>query len=204
MAMLKNILIEAAMDNNTLSLDHLKDLHYPEAVTQLPIAPGWWLLLIVSVVSVFIAGRMVLQSIKKNRYRRYALKQLDVIFLQYNEEQHNQQLIIEINSLLKRVALIQYPHHLCASLNSDSWISFLQASVAKSVAKKAKLNQRALLPLLNVYQAQVQISAQEKIQLQKYSKLWIKKHLEYKKVQATLDSHLNATAVTLLKGGDNV
>ncbi|MEM5528324.1 DUF4381 domain-containing protein [Gammaproteobacteria bacterium AS21] len=188
------------MGNNVPSLDQLKDLHYPEAISQLPIAPGWWLLLIISVLLIFTVARLIWRSIGKNRYRRQALQQLDSIFAEYSEAQHNQQLIIALNNLLKSVALKQYPHYLCASLSCNKWLSFLQLSIAKSTA----FNQQALLPLLQLYQAQVQLSAQEKSELQKHSRLWINKHLEYVKISALLNAHYIDSSKNFVKVAGNV
>lgn len=198
--MLKSIQKEVLMGNNVPSLDQLKDLHYPEAISQLPIAPGWWLLLIISVLLIFIAARLIWRSISKNRYRRQALQQLDIIFAEYSDAQHNQQLIIALNNLLKSVALKQYPHYLCASLSCNKWLSFLQLSIAKSTA----FNPQALLPLSQLYQAQVQLSAQEQVQLQKHSRLWIKKHLEYVKISALLNEHNIESSPNFVKVIGNV
>ena len=80
-----------------------------------PLAPGWWVVMALALVLLFVASWHFLSARRKNAYRRYALVELETI------RDHPRAL----PALLKRVALTAYPRSEVAALSGERWIAFL-------------------------------------------------------------------------------
>jgi len=54
-------------------LDQLRDIHLPEAVSWWPLAPGWWLLMVLTCL--LLVGLLIClyRRHQSNRYRRQAI-----------------------------------------------------------------------------------------------------------------------------------
>ncbi|MDX1489837.1 MAG: DUF4381 domain-containing protein [Pseudohongiellaceae bacterium] len=122
------------MDNPD-PLSELADIHLPEPVSQLPQAPGWWMLWIVLALVSFFVVRRVLIARRKNRLKRFALAELDKCLASYKAQLANKQdeqaaltlnYVSEVNAVLRRVALKHYPYGRIASLSGEDWVSFLR------------------------------------------------------------------------------
>lgn len=103
-------------------LAQLRDIHLPDAVSAWPPAPGWWLLTAL-LLALLIAGLYWLRSIiRRNRYRRMALKQLNALATTSTGTAEQLQ---QINQLLKQTALAARPATDIAALNGEQWLAFL-------------------------------------------------------------------------------
>ena len=71
------------MTNSVNPLAQLKGLHLPESVSNLPLAPGWWIVVFIIFAVCFWIIKIGLARVRKNAYRRVANKQLKEIFRQY-------------------------------------------------------------------------------------------------------------------------
>jgi hypothetical protein len=102
----------------------LKAMEMPEAISGWPLAPGWWVVLVlllslIACVIVYIRKKLI-------DPRRFALAELKKIEQAYQENQNKAELLIACNSLLKRMALRFYPRSHVASLSGEEWIRLLK------------------------------------------------------------------------------
>ena len=110
--------------NPEMMLSQLAPLREPAAIGWWPLAPGWWIVLALSVA--LLAGLVL--WLRKRRlqtaYRRIALKALDE--LRSREARQD-----ELNWLLKAAALRAYPQEQVAWLHGTAWQQFLASSCPK-------------------------------------------------------------------------
>lgn len=110
----------AAVANQGVSpLAQMHDILLPAMVSSMPIAPGYWLLL---VLSVLILSWIISKLIKRRRYhapRKTALKILQSM------DSNADDFASEVNSLLKRTAMTYLPRQSLAHLNGQPWFNWL-------------------------------------------------------------------------------
>lgn len=123
------------MDNPD-PLSELADIHLPDPVGFWPLAPGWWILLVIVLVTAFFLGRRFVAQWKINRGKMYALRELEKSLQQFRSaraaasesemDQVKLNFVSEINAVLRRVALKKFPGQNPASLSGEPWITFLR------------------------------------------------------------------------------
>lgn len=115
----------------TDALTQLKDIHLPEAIGWWPLAPGWYVVMLLMLLLIAGVGYLIhkkhLNSLAKNQ----ALKILDSYSEQYEKDRNVQLTSARISELLRRVALVYYPRREVASLHGDEWIVFLNKTGKK-------------------------------------------------------------------------
>jgi len=102
---------------NQVSIEQLKDIALPAEPGLWPLAIGWWLLIAVSLIILFVAARQLTRYIKRWSIKRLALNKLDQCTS-----------CDEINQLLKQVA-IHYCGQRVSSLNGQAWTDFLSLNM---------------------------------------------------------------------------
>ena len=110
----------------------LKNLHeiiLPDPVSWMPQTIGWYVVfgLILLVAGWWVYGR--LRRFQKNRYRRVALAELDVIEQELQRPEGCAKALEEIPVLLKWTALSAFPRSDVASLSGEKWLSFLDKTM---------------------------------------------------------------------------
>jgi len=104
----------------------LRDIHIPEPISWWPPAIGWWVLAVLIPLSLYLLYRLY-----KRLTRKTALKAAKKQFkqLQENQELSPQDKLIQLASLLRRIAVSLYPRAEVASLTGEQWMNFLDASL---------------------------------------------------------------------------
>ncbi|MCP4126251.1 MAG: DUF4381 domain-containing protein [Gammaproteobacteria bacterium] len=103
-------------------LSLMRDIHTPDGVDWWPLAPGGWLLLLLgSTLLVF----SLLRQYRGNRLQHEARSELKRIRQEFQDHRQQSQLSMEINILLRRVALTRAPRSLVAGLVGKNWLKFL-------------------------------------------------------------------------------
>lgn len=105
----------------------LRDLHPPPAPAEWPPAPGWWAALLVLVVLAVILLRFAPPWWRRLRLRRRLIATLEAIARRHRDGAPAAATIAEISSLLRRAALIKFPHGGMAGLHGGDWIAFLES-----------------------------------------------------------------------------
>ena len=110
--------------NPEMMLSQLAPLREPMAISWWPLAPGWWILLALSVALLAGVFLWLRERRRKTAYRRIALAALEE--LRSREAGKN-----ELNWLLKAAALKAYPREQIAGLHGTAWQQFLASSCPK-------------------------------------------------------------------------
>ena len=108
--------------NDTASLANLNDIVVPDAVPWWPLAPGWYVLAVITALALIACAVVGWRRWRNNRYRRQALAQLEAI--RKDAASSMQQL----PELLKRTALSAWPRETVAALSGAPWHRFLDDS----------------------------------------------------------------------------
>ena len=113
-------------------LASLHPLRQPELIGWWPLAPGWWVLLVLLIVILAALVYLVRRHRKKNAYRRQALRQLQVLQMQFQSDSNASIFVGQTNALLKSVAMLAYPHIDVAGQHGEAWRLFLNRSLPVS------------------------------------------------------------------------
>ena len=98
------------------SLDNLHDIIVPDSVGFFPLSTGWMIVLIISLALLFHWIVQTYKQYEKTRYKREALKALE-----------NENGLLELLSLAKRVGIAAYGREKIALLTGDAWWDFVEA-----------------------------------------------------------------------------
>ncbi|MCB1757144.1 MAG: DUF4381 domain-containing protein [Gammaproteobacteria bacterium] len=113
------------MNPQTDPLAELRDLAMPEAVSWWPPAPGWWLLLLILVLSVWGIWRWWKRA-RADSWRKQALDELAAIQrLAADGRDKNADVIAHCSALFRRVALAIEPREHIAALTGRAWLEKL-------------------------------------------------------------------------------
>jgi len=104
------------MKTDATSLDRLNDLVVPPAVPWWPLAPGWYVVLVLLALATAWLSWRLWQRYKRQAYRREALHQLTSL-----------QDVTSIAELLRRTALAVVPRADVASKTGEDWGDWLAA-----------------------------------------------------------------------------
>lgn len=146
-------------------LEQLEDIILPEAIGWWPLAGSVWITLFI--FTGLFSGLIwyFFKAKKDNAYRKQAnlslanLKQLE-----------GAEFLIELNKLLKQVAITTYGRHICAALDGQAWLDFLRHKAAFLAQPPA------LVKLIARFESNIELTSQEKASLIHYTQHWIKGH----------------------------
>lgn len=106
----------------------LRDIHLPDPVSWWPLAPGWWILMLLIIVLMAVAIIFIPKLIKKIHHqpaRNLALIEFKTIQQQY-KSQHNSQILVQsLSVLLRRICMTYDSRENSASLTGTAWINKL-------------------------------------------------------------------------------
>ena len=114
-------------------LSQLRSIHLPEPISWWPLAPGWWILIAISLVLITWLIFVTHQNYKKQLYRRQALLELKQITNIYTPEKQAQQAWL----LLKQTVDSAYPDQNASALSLAELLSFLHKNCSKPVFSQA-------------------------------------------------------------------
>jgi len=151
-------------------LAQLQDIHLPPTIGMWPLAWGWWLLLIATLLIIGTTVFFIRRKISRNAYRKLALKELHTIQKRFNAERPADYLQA-ISILLRRTALSGFGSQFNTSLKGDEWLQWLDEQNGKSTLRFDSDAGRALL--IGPYQKHPAI---DHVELHKIVESWIQQH----------------------------
>lgn len=109
-------------------IEGLIEIVPPQPVSYGPETIGWYILfgLIVLSVTWFMYRRYRYR--KTNKYRRWALAELEELLQRMEKDKYLERGLSEIPVLVKRTAMHYFPRDKVASLSGEKWLKFLDAS----------------------------------------------------------------------------
>jgi len=117
----------------------LNPLRDPALIAWWPLAPGWWVVIVLCLLAIACVCYILIRRYRANAYRRQALKQLGEIRAQCGQTpqdaEHKQSIARQTNALVKAVALRVYPRHDIAALSGNAWQQFLNKTGASEKAR---------------------------------------------------------------------
>ncbi|PHS38935.1 MAG: hypothetical protein COB07_02650 [Sulfurovum sp.] len=153
------------------SLDNMHDIIVPDAVGFFPVAPGWYMLIVLflALLLPFVMKRY--RRYKGEQYKREALKELST----YSEKSKENS--IALLSLAKRVALLSYGRKVVAHLSHEGWWDFMEEH---SVVKVSTVFREEMQQLL--YDDTYSLDDAQYDRLKQTVEVWIKRHKVQKNV----------------------
>ena len=122
--------------DGTDPLSQLADIHLPEPIGFWPPAPGWWILFFLLCLVVYFGGKHLYAGWRRRRACSFALRELDKSMATYRNSAQGAKddalasiklnFVNELNAVLRRVALKNFPDHSLARLSGEQWIVFLR------------------------------------------------------------------------------
>lgn len=120
-------------------LSQLADIHLPDPVSFWPLAPGWWILMVLVLMGLCWLGYLSVKKLILNRRLQIAQNELEKAIHAYRDHtnkadsDHNQaglDYLYAVNSVLNRVALYTNPKHSreIAKLTGKPWLAYLDQS----------------------------------------------------------------------------
>ena len=106
-------------------LANLNPLREPAAISWWPLAPGWWILMLLLLVGAAGLAWWLYRRYRRNRYRRLGLRALQHIQSDFQRSGDVTACITAVNALLKNVALQAYPRSHVAHTHGQQWLDFL-------------------------------------------------------------------------------
>ena len=160
----------------TNPLDQLRDIHLPEPILWWPLAPGWWLLIIMAMVLAAWLVRTLYNKYSARLYRRQALKRLEQL-----AQVESQQQLHQLFELLKQTANSAYPSLHPGSLGAEAFISFLISSCNKGVFQQLDFDLQQALYSGSSQNDSAQ-GSEQRDRLYRDARTWIKYHQKHDKL----------------------
>ncbi|MCC2615165.1 DUF4381 domain-containing protein [Aestuariibacter halophilus] len=107
-------------------MEQLKDIHVPADVSWWPLAPGWWVLLAILVLSIVA---LIVWQVRRYRHRR-ALRQALAALSALRPEQDDWP--VQAYQLVKQLALSYYAREEVAGLYGARWYRYLASALPGS------------------------------------------------------------------------
>jgi len=129
-------------------LAELRGLHVPDAVGWWPLAPGWWLVLILLLATLSWYLLKAYRRKQANRYRLHARDELEQLTAKFNQHQDKSAYLTDTHKLLRRVALHQYTNQQqeFAGLTGAQWQQYLNNCCEKKVFDDGFIDHFTALP----------------------------------------------------------
>ena len=97
----------------------LRDIHLPAPIDWWPVAPGWWILGGLLLLSLIVSWSLR-RFRQRRRMQRLALRQLEELAKLPETE-----LPTALSRFLRQAAISHFPQQDCAGLNGQAWLEFL-------------------------------------------------------------------------------
>lgn len=112
------------MDELQEALKDLRDIHEPDPVSFWPLAPGWWIVLLIIIFSVFLL-RWWLKRDKSPRYKKLANEELKNITTNYEVQRNGHKTAGEVSELIRKIMILTDNRAEVAGMIDEEWLAYL-------------------------------------------------------------------------------
>lgn len=140
----------------------------PESIAYSFNTLGWYLVLGLLVLIVLFVAILQYRKYRKNAYRREAVAQINDFIQQKNEN-----VVFELNELLKRMTIVLYGRKKVASLYGLEWFNFL-VSTSKKQSSVSTENFNEFTKAL--YNNSYELTETQVTELAEFAILWVENH----------------------------
>jgi len=102
----------------------LRDIHLPDAVSWWPPAIGWWILLALLLLAIYLLPKLY-RYLTFKPLSRVCQEEFENIKIAYNKQQDLSILIQSISKLLRQISMSFHGRDKVANLTGDAWINSL-------------------------------------------------------------------------------
>ena len=149
----------------------IRDIHLPDPVPWWPPAPGWWVLLLLSVLAIAILAWRLGRRLGSRRLYRAALAELTGLEEEFARTGDGHRLAESISVLLRRTSLSCYPTTEVASLTGAAWLEFLDRVFLEAGEQTGFSGPRGQVLLEAPYNPHLAVDGQALLEL---ARAWIK------------------------------
>lgn len=111
------------------ALAGLRSIHNPPPPGVWPLAPGWWLLILLCIllpVAVYFAVQLLKARRLRLRVRKLAIAEFEQLNQAWTENPDPEVALAELALLLRRAAVAKFGKQQVAPLSGEAWLSFLK------------------------------------------------------------------------------
>jgi hypothetical protein len=105
----------------------LQDIHGAGNPGWWPPAPGWWVLAVLVLILLFLAGRFSLKKLRTRRRRRRFLAEIERLRQEFDPSQQAREYLAGVNRVFRVVAMRAFPDTACASMQGEDWVTFVRS-----------------------------------------------------------------------------
>ncbi len=133
-------------------LAQLRDIHTPDPISWWPLAPGWWVLLVLALTLIVIVLRLIIKRKNKITVSKVVNQQLEQLKSVKPDKQH----LVNAGQLLRRVALTRFARKDVASIPLSELIDKLSRVAQINIAPSSRelLNNIQYMPETNIDETQ--------------------------------------------------
>jgi len=114
------------MDQLQEALKDLRDIHQPDPVSIWPLAPGWWILIILVPVLIFLI-RFLMKRKRKPNYKKLASDELQSIIADFEIQRNSHKTLGEISLFIRKVLVAKNGNAEVAGLIGEDWLDYLDS-----------------------------------------------------------------------------
>jgi len=127
----QNQAMPSAMPNIDTQLNALADIHLPEQISWWPPAPGWWIVLIITLFLLYTSVKIIRKKLHQAKYKNQASVELHKISRFWQKQQNLIATASHLSSLIRRIALaddkgLKSKTVNIASLTDQEWLLYLE------------------------------------------------------------------------------
>ncbi len=105
----------------------LRDIHMPDAPSIWPLAPGWWVLIVLALIATYFLYKYWKKQHKKKQLIALLQQQLTAIHDEYRTNKDKHKLAVAVSDLLKRFVRFVLKDSAATSLTGQQWIDYLNS-----------------------------------------------------------------------------
>ena len=133
------------MDQLQEALKDLRDIHTPDSVSLWPLAPGWWILLVLIPLLILLI-RYLLKRKAKPKIKKLASVELQNILADYEIQRNGFKTVSEISLFIRKVLVAKNGNQEVAGLIGNDWLAYLDNASGTDLFTKGGASIIATLP----------------------------------------------------------